>query len=69
MGRLWDPVAGRLGAQMMGRSGDVRGTSVIHVFLNLTHTHIKLTLTGYSRLIMNCSSQKFSEQYSGKKII
>ena len=50
MGRLWDPVAGRLGAQMMGRSGDVRGTSVIHVFLNLTHKHIKLTLTGYSRL-------------------
>ena len=27
-----DPVAGRPGYQMMGRSGDVPGTSVIHVF-------------------------------------
>ena len=31
-GRLWDPVAGRPGNQMMGRSGDAPGTSVIHVF-------------------------------------
>ena len=31
-GRLRDPVAGRPGDQMMGRSGDVRGTSVIYVF-------------------------------------
>ena len=31
-GRLRDPVAGRPGDQMMGRSGDVPGTSVIHVF-------------------------------------
>ena len=30
--RLQDPVAGRPGDQMMGRSGDVLGTSVIHVF-------------------------------------
>ena len=29
---LRDPVAGRPGDQMMGRSGDVLGTSVIHVF-------------------------------------
>ena len=31
-GRLRDPVAGRPGDQMMGRSGDVRGRSVIYVF-------------------------------------
>ena len=30
-GRLQDPVAGRPGYQVMGRSGD-GGTSVIHVF-------------------------------------
>ena len=49
-GRLRDPVAGRPGDQMMGRSGDVRGTSVMHDFLHLTRKPIKLTLTGYSRL-------------------
>ena len=31
-GRLRDPVAGPPGDQMMGRSGDVLGMSVIHVF-------------------------------------
>ena len=31
-GRLRDPVAGRPEDQMMGRSGDVPVTSVIHVF-------------------------------------
>ena len=31
-GCLWDPALGRPGDQMMGRSGDVRGTLVIHVF-------------------------------------
>ena len=49
-GCLRDPVAGTPGDQIMGRSGDVRGTSVMHVFLSSTHKHIKLTLTGYSRL-------------------
>ena len=32
MGRLQDPVAGRPGDQMMGRSGNVAGMLVIHVF-------------------------------------
>ena len=32
MGRLRDPIAGRPGDQMMGRSKDVRGTSLKHVF-------------------------------------
>ena len=45
-GHLLDPVAGRSGDQMMGRSGDVRGTSVMHV-LNPAQKYIKLTLTGY----------------------
>ena len=32
MGYLRSPVIGRPGDHMMGRSADVRGTSVIHVF-------------------------------------
>ena len=32
MGRLRDPVAGLPGDQMMGRSGEVPRTSVIHFF-------------------------------------
>ena len=32
MVRLRDPVVGRPRNQMMGRSGDVCGTSVIHLF-------------------------------------
>ena len=31
-GRLRDPVEGHPGYQMIGRSGDVRGMSVVHVF-------------------------------------
>ena len=31
MGRLRKPFAGRPGDQMMGGSGDVRGTSIIHI--------------------------------------
>ena len=42
-------------------SGDVGQTC----FLNSTHKHIKLILTGYSKLGVNGSSEKFSEQYSG----
>ena len=49
-GCLRDPVAGRPEDQMMERSGNVLRTSLIHVFLNSTHKHIKLTLTGDSRL-------------------
>ena len=45
-GRLRDPVKGCPRDQMMGRSGDVRGTSVMHV-LNPAQKYIKLTLTGY----------------------
>ena len=47
---LWDPVAGRPGDQMKRRSGDIRGASVIYIFLNSTQKHIKVTLTGYLRL-------------------
>ena len=45
-GTSTDIVAGRPGNQMMGRSADVRRTSVILVFLNSSQKHIKLTLTG-----------------------
>ena len=44
--RLRDPVVGRSRDKMMGRSRDVGHTC----FLSSTHKHIKLTLTGYSRL-------------------
>ena len=47
---LPDPVAGRPGGQMMGRSGNVRGTSVIHVIFKFNSEIYKLTLTGYSTL-------------------
>ena len=49
MVRLRNPVAGRPGDQMMGRSGDVHGTSVIHAFY-IYLRNIELALTGYSRL-------------------
>ena len=39
---LPDPVAGRPGGQMMGRSGDVRGTSVIHVIFKFNSEIYKL---------------------------
>ena len=45
-GRRRDPVAGPPGDQMMGRSGDVDDTC----FSNSTQKHIKITLTGCSRL-------------------
>ena len=46
---LQDPAAGRPRDQMMGRSGDVRRTSVKPVSLNSTQKVTKLTLTGYAR--------------------
>ena len=47
--RLWNTVARCPMDQTIGRSVDVHRTSIIHV-LNSTHKHIKLTLTGCSRL-------------------
>ena len=40
---------GHPGDEMMERSGGVRGTRS-YMFLNSTQKHIKLILTGYSRL-------------------
>ena len=57
--RLHDPVGGRPRNQMMGHTH----------FLNPTQNHIKLSLTGRSRFLVICSGEKFSEQYSDKKII
>ena len=63
--RLRDPVAGRPWDQMMGRSKDVRGTSVKHVFqIKLTNT-FNLPWQVTQDFIVNGSSEKFSEQYSG----
>ena len=55
-GRLRDPVA--------GRSGDICETLVIYVFLNATQKHIKFTLTDTQHFIVDCGSEKFSEQYT-----
>ena len=62
---LRDPVVGRSWDQMMGRSKDVRGTSVKHVFqIKLTNT-FNLPWQVTQDFIVNGSSEKFSEQYSG----
>ena len=44
------PSYGTSGGSIDGTFWDVRGTSIIHVFLNPARKHIKLTLTSYSRL-------------------
>ena len=49
MGRLRDLVTGRPWDQMMGRSRDIRGTLITHVFSNSIYKDIKLTLIGYSQ--------------------
>ena len=54
-GRLRDPVAGNPRDQTVC----ARPRDVGHICF-LTQKHIKLTLTG----IVNCGSEKFSEQYS-----
>ena len=62
--RLQGPVAERPGDQMMGRSGDVPVTSVIHDFyIQLTNI---LNLLGYVNrdFTVNCSGEKLREQYS-----
>ena len=49
-GRLREPVTGYPENQMIGGSGNVRGTCVIDVFFNSTQKHVKITFTNYSRL-------------------
>ena len=64
-GRLRDPVAGRSWNQMMGRSKDVRGTSVKYVFqIKITNT-LNLLWQVTQDFIVNGSSEKFNEQDSG----
>ena len=63
-GRLRDPVAGRLGDQMIGRSKDVHGTSVIYVFQIQLRNILNLLWQVTQDFIVNCCSKKFSEQYS-----
>ena len=60
-GRLRDPVAGRLGDQIIGRSKDVHGTSVIYVFQIQLRNILNLL---WQVTQVNCGSEKFSEQYS-----
>ena len=53
-GCLQDPVAGRPWNQMMGRSKDVRRTSVKHVF--------KIKLTNTLNLLWQFTQQQFHKQ-------
>ena len=63
--RLRDPVAGLPWDQMMGRSKDVRGTSVKYVFqIKITNT-LNLLWQVTQDFIVNGSSEKFNEQDSG----
>ena len=62
-GRLRDPVAERPGDQMMGRSGNVRGTSVIYVFKIQLRNILNLLWQVTQDFIVNCDSKTFSEQY------
>ena len=62
-GRLRDPVAGRLADQMMGRSGDVRRTSVKYVSKIQLRTILNLLQQVIQDFIVNCGSKTFSEQY------
>ena len=64
MGRLWDPVAGCPWNQMMGRSKNVRQTSVKHLF-KLKSQALNLIWQVTQEFIVNRSREKFSEQYSG----
>ena len=66
-GRLPEPVVGRSADQMMGRSRDVRWTSVIHVFkIQLTNI-LNLLWQVTQEFLVNCSSKKLGEQHSGYK--
>ena len=63
-GRVRDPVTGRPGYQMMGRSWE-RPRDVGHIcFLNSTQKHVKLTLNYLKVTQVNYYSAKFSYHYS-----
>ena len=65
-GRLRDPVLGRPGDQMMGRSGDIPGTSIIHVFKIELRNIFNLLSQVTRDFIVNCSSEKFDLSVCGK---
>ena len=64
-GRLWDQVAERPREQMMGRSGDVPGTSVIQVYIQV-RSIFNLLSQVTPDFIVNCSSKKFDLRACGK---
>ena len=67
MGRLQDPVARPPGDQMMGRSGEVRGTSVIHVFKIQLKNIWNLLWQVTQGFIGNCSSENLVNSIVNKK--
>ena len=62
-GRLRDSIEGRPGDQTMGRSGDIRGTSVIYVFKIQLKNILNLLWQATQDFIVNCDSKTFSGQY------
>ena len=60
-GRLRDPIVGRPWDQMMGRSGDVRRTSVIYVFKIQLRNILNLPLQITQAFIVNRGCETFSE--------
>ena len=65
-GRLRDLVAERPREQMMGRSGDVPGTSIIHVFKIQLRNIFNLLEQVTLDFIVNCSSEKFDLRVCGE---
>ena len=64
MRRLRDPVAGRLGEQMMEHSRDIRGMLVMHAFQIQLRNILNLLWQITQEFIVICSSEKFCEQYN-----
>ena len=62
--RLRDPFTGCPGDQMTGHSGDVPGALFLHDFLIQLRHILNLLRQVTGNFIVNCSSEKFGEQYS-----
>ena len=64
MVRLWNPIRRRSWDQMMGRSRDIRWTSVIYVFKIQLRNILNLLWQVTQDFIVNFGSETLSEQYS-----
>ena len=62
--RLRGLVAGRLGDQMMRRSRDVHRRWSCMLVINPTQKTYSTYFDSLLKILLDCSSEKFSEQYS-----